>query len=87
MDKENLEKGWDLWRFCVSDEHYVPTLLAVLGLDLQTDCKVHATGSSVPPSIIAVYPCHKLRTDSMTGTSFTSTLCVCMLKMGRPNGR
>lgn len=42
VDKENLEKGWDLWRFCVSDEHYVPTLLAVLGLDDQTDCKVQA---------------------------------------------
>ena len=38
--KENLEKGWSMWRFCVSDEHYVPTLLAVLGLDSQTDCKV-----------------------------------------------
>ncbi|KAK9848925.1 hypothetical protein WJX84_001940 [Apatococcus fuscideae] len=45
VDKENLEKGWDLWRFCVSDEHYIPTLLAVLGLDDQTDCKGSVTSA------------------------------------------
>lgn len=90
VDKENLEKGWDLWRFCVSDEHYVPTLLAVLGLDLQTDCKVHATGSSVQLSTVAMYPCPKPCTDSITGTSFKSTCGVCthgMLKMGRPSDK
>ncbi|KAK9864497.1 hypothetical protein WJX84_010563 [Apatococcus fuscideae] len=45
VDKENLEKGWSMWRFCVSDEHYVPTLLAVLGLDSQTDCKGSVTSA------------------------------------------
>lgn len=25
-------------RTCVSDEHYIPSLLAVHGLDAQTDC-------------------------------------------------
>ena len=64
MDKENLEKGWDLWRFCVSDEHYVPTLLAVLGLDDQTDCKVHTPDLFDPLHQIALYSYPKLCTKS-----------------------
>lgn len=37
---------------CVSDEHYLPTLLASYGLELQTDCfaNAHYTGRSRYPS-------------------------------------
>ena len=35
-----MRKGWGPRSFCVSDEHYVPTLLAALGLDAETDCTV-----------------------------------------------
>ena len=33
-------KNQPIQRFCVSDEHYTPTLLAFLGLDNETDCVV-----------------------------------------------
>lgn len=33
-------------RFCVSDEHYIPTLLAALGLDAETDCQGGVTHTS-----------------------------------------
>ena len=40
VDAEHLSRGEPLWRFCVSDEHYVPTLLAFHGLEDETDCQV-----------------------------------------------
>ncbi len=33
-------KNQPIQRFCVSDEHYTPTLLAYMGLDNETDCIV-----------------------------------------------
>ena len=42
VDSDHLRKNQPLWRFCVSDEHYVPTLLASRGLDNETDCLVGA---------------------------------------------
>ena len=37
-----MRKGWGPRSFCVSDEHYVPTLLAARGLDAETDCTVRS---------------------------------------------
>ncbi len=31
------------WRDCYSDEHYIPTLLSVLGKEDETDCKGYMT--------------------------------------------
>ena len=41
MDSEAIEKGWGPKAFCPPDEHYIPTLLAALGRDNETDCRVH----------------------------------------------
>ncbi|KAK9789383.1 hypothetical protein WJX73_006397 [Symbiochloris irregularis] len=38
IDVENWRKGWQVRSFCVADEHYIPTLLAMKGLDNETDC-------------------------------------------------
>ncbi|KAK9815401.1 hypothetical protein WJX72_003085 [[Myrmecia] bisecta] len=38
VDQENMDKGQPLRRFCVSDEHYIPTLIASLNLENETDC-------------------------------------------------
>ena len=48
VDSENMRKGWGPRSFCVSDEHYVPTLLAALGLDAETDCRVRLPGNQDP---------------------------------------
>ena len=44
-----MRKGWAPRSFCVSDEHYVPTLLASLGLDSETDCMVRLTAHAPQP--------------------------------------
>lgn len=40
MDSANINAGWAPKSFCVADEHYIPTLLASLGKDNETDCMV-----------------------------------------------
>ena len=40
VDSDHLSKGEPLWRFCVSDEHYIPTLLAFSAAEHETDCQV-----------------------------------------------
>ena len=40
VDVWNWRKGWAVKSFCVADEHYIPSLLASLGLSNETDCRV-----------------------------------------------
>ncbi len=42
VDSANINAGWAPKSFCVADEHYIPTLLASLGKDNETDCMVSA---------------------------------------------
>ena len=46
VDVENWRKGWQVRAFCVADEHYIPTMLALYGLENQTDCTVSIMASS-----------------------------------------
>lgn len=43
------------WRDCISDEHYVPSLLAMHGQDNQTDCRVNG-GTAVDWSAGGLHP-------------------------------
>lgn len=40
MDAAAVAGGWGPTSFCPPDEHYIPTLLASLGRENETDCKV-----------------------------------------------
>jgi hypothetical protein len=42
VDSAAIEQGWGPKAFCPPDEHYIPTLLASLGLDNETDCRVRS---------------------------------------------
>ena len=48
VDSDHLSKGEPLWRFCVSDEHYIPTLLAFSAAEHETDCQVLPASVSFP---------------------------------------
>ena len=43
VDSANINAGWAPKSFCVADEHYMPTLLASLGKENETDCAVRST--------------------------------------------
>ena len=45
--REMWEPAWRRQRICFSDEHYVPTLLAVHGRDNETDCRGETTGGQI----------------------------------------
>ena len=40
VDAAAIEQGWGPKAFCPADEHYIPTLLASLGKEDETDCRV-----------------------------------------------
>ena len=40
VDSAAIEQGWGPKAFCPPDEHYIPTLLASLGKENETDCRV-----------------------------------------------
>jgi hypothetical protein len=42
IDAEAKNRGERPSRFCVADEHYIPTLLAAAGRENETDCKARA---------------------------------------------
>lgn len=50
MDAEARARGERPRRYCVSDEHYVPTLLAVAGLENETSCKARTWAVFVMPA-------------------------------------
>ena len=62
--RRHCKSGWrgGRWNQCKVDEVYMPTLLAVLGRDAETDCKGYLVRRPAPPTG-ADDPCVALRPD------------------------